>query len=133
MIHQIGTDGVVLVRRECDLQFGSDAIHAGDQHRLAHPAKIRREESAKPADSSQHLRAVRLADKGLNSTFELVAKVNINAGAGVSFLSLCHVERSETSRSVTLVRERILRLLRMTAKRYDALNSNDESLDYARA
>jgi len=37
---------------------------------------------------------VRFADKGLNSTFELVAKVNINAGARVGFLSLCHVERS---------------------------------------
>jgi hypothetical protein len=94
MIHQIGTDGVVFVRGEGDFQFSSHAIDAGDEHRLPHSAKIRREQSAEPPDSSQHLRAVRFADKGLNSTFELVAKVNINAGSGVGFLSLCHVERS---------------------------------------
>jgi hypothetical protein len=94
MIDQIGAHGVMLVRRERDLQFGADAIYAGDEHRLPYSAKIRREQPAEPPDSSQHLRAVRFADKGLNSMFELVAKVNINAGAGVGFLSLCHVERS---------------------------------------
>src|SRR4029077_10885460 len=94
MIHQIGTDGVVFVRGEGDFQFGSDAINARDEHRLPHSTKIRREQPTEPANFSQHLRAVRVADKGLNSTFELVAKVNINAGAGVGFLSLCHVERS---------------------------------------
>src|SRR6266550_2859877 len=41
MIEQIGADGVMLVRRECDLQFGADAIYACDQYRLAHSAKIR--------------------------------------------------------------------------------------------
>jgi hypothetical protein len=85
MIHQIGTDGVVFVHGEGDFQFSSHAIDAGDEHRLPHSAKIRREQPAKPPDSSQHLRAVRFADKGLNSTLELVAKVNINAGASVSF------------------------------------------------
>src|SRR5207248_9196394 len=80
MIHQIGTDGVVFVRGESDFQFGSHAIDAGDEHRLPHSTKIRREQPAKPPDSSEHLRAVRFADKGLNSTLELVAKVKINAG-----------------------------------------------------
>jgi hypothetical protein len=94
MIHQIGTDGVVFVRGEGDFQFGSHAINAGDEHRLPHSAKIRREQPTEPPNFPQHLRAVRFADKGLNSTFELVAKVNINTSARVGFLSLCHVERS---------------------------------------
>ena len=38
------------------------------------------------ADFPQYLSSMRLADKRLNSTFELVAKVNIDAGAGVSLL-----------------------------------------------
>src|SRR5258708_31914413 len=94
MIHQIGTDGVMFVRGEGDFQFSSHAIDAGDEHRLPHSVKIRRKQPTEPPNSSQHFRAVRFADKGLNSTLELVAKVNINAGASVSFLSLCHVERS---------------------------------------
>src|SRR4029079_10821404 len=94
MIHQIGTDCVVCVHGEGDFQFSSHAIDAGDEHRLPHSAKIRREQPAKPPDATQNLGPVRFADKGWNATFELVAKVNINTGASVSFLSLCHVERS---------------------------------------
>src|SRR4029077_11221510 len=85
MIHQIETDGVVFVRGEGDFQFSSQAIDAGDEHRLPHSAKIRREQAAKAPDSSHHLRPVRFVDKGLNSMLELVAKVNINASASVSF------------------------------------------------
>src|SRR5437867_11785960 len=33
VIHQIGADGVVPVRRESDFHFRADAIDAGDQHR----------------------------------------------------------------------------------------------------
>src|SRR4030095_671162 len=55
VIHKIGTDGVVFVRGEGDLQLGADAVDARDQHRLTHRAEIRGEQATEPSDFSQHL------------------------------------------------------------------------------
>src|SRR5262252_7219364 len=84
MIDQIGTDGVMLVRHERDLQFGADAIDTRDQYRFTHSAKIRRKESAESADFSQHYRTMRLAHKRLNSALQFIAEINVDAGASVS-------------------------------------------------
>ena len=82
MVHEIGADGVVPVQREGDLQFRADAVDARDQHRLAHPGKIRRERGRRirrffPSTSG----TVRLPDAGLNSALERIAEVDIDAGA----------------------------------------------------
>ena len=37
---------------------------------------------------------MRLAHERLDSALQFVAKINVDAGAGVSFLSFCHVERN---------------------------------------
>src|SRR6266705_161254 len=94
MIHQIDADGVVPVHRKGHLQFCADAIDAGDQHWLAHPGKIRREQSAKAANFSKHFRIMCLPNESPDSLLQPVAQIDIYTGARVSFWFLCHVERS---------------------------------------
>ena len=63
MVDQIGADGVVLIQREGDLSVWSR------RHQRSRPApapafrKIRREQSAEPADLAQNLGAMRLATR----------------------------------------------------------------------
>ena len=35
MVHEVGTDGIVPVHREGDLELGADAVHGRHKHRLA--------------------------------------------------------------------------------------------------
>src|SRR5262249_52153627 len=88
MIYQIGADGVVLVQCERDLEFRPDAIGARDENWIVHSGKIRAKQTAKAADFSENLRAVRLADERLDSPFQLVAKIDIDPGARVSLFHL---------------------------------------------
>src|SRR6266705_6463450 len=92
MVHQIDADGVVPVHREGHLQFCADAIDANDQHWLAHPGKIRREQSAKAANFSEHFRTVCLPNESPDLLLQLVAQIDIYTGTRVSFLR--HIERS---------------------------------------
>ncbi len=87
MIDEILPDRVVTIRREGDFQFGAHAVHAGDKHGLLHAAEIGSKQAAEPANLAEHLGAVRLAHEFLDSAFDLVAEVHIDAGGGVGFFA----------------------------------------------
>src|SRR5207253_2241472 len=104
VIHHVGGDRVVPVRRKRDFQFCADAIDAGDQHRLAHVAKLCAKQTAEAADFSEHFGAVCSPNELLNVALELVAKIDIDAGRCISlFLSAHRFHRTSweiTSRSL---------------------------------
>ena len=72
--------------REGDLELGADAIHAGDEHRLAVFRDVQREQAAEAADLAEHLGPMRGREQLRQSGFDLVAQININARAGVCLL-----------------------------------------------
>ncbi len=96
VVDQIGADGVVAVEGEGDLQFRPDAIDAADQHRLAEPAKIRREKSAEPADFPEHFRSMRLPDESVNSALQPVPEIDVDPGAGIGFFLRRHEDGAAT-------------------------------------
>src|SRR5262249_4909039 len=67
-----------------------------------HAKKVRSKQRAKAADFSEYLRAVSLLYERLNLAFELVAKIEINAGARVCLPSRCHPERMRRISQVTV-------------------------------
>ena len=93
VIHEIGTHGVVPVHGEGDLQLRADAIHARDQDRLAHPGKVRREETAESADFPENLGTMRALDARLNPPFDEIAQVHVDPGEGVGFPDFFIVHR----------------------------------------
>ena len=96
MIHQVGPDGVVPIRGERDFHFSAYAIDARDQNWIVQAAKIRSEQSTKPADFSEHLWPMGLPNESLEAVLEPISKINIYARARISFFFLfCHVDRSE--------------------------------------
>src|SRR5205823_13532918 len=63
VVNQIGADGVVLVHCERDFQFRPNTIDARDEYRFVHSVKVRRKQTAKAAEFSKHLHAVRSLDE----------------------------------------------------------------------
>ena len=86
MVDEVGPDRVVPVHRKRDLQFRPDAVDAGNEHRLAHPGKIRRKEPAEAANLSQHFRSVRLPNESMNAALQSIAEIDVNASARISLL-----------------------------------------------
>ena len=87
MVDQVLADGVVPVHGKGDLELGADAIHAGDQHRLAvslrtFSANRPPNPPTLPSTSGPMRRGQQLRQRG----FDPVAQINIHAGAGVCFL-----------------------------------------------
>src|SRR5207245_1110907 len=89
MIDEIGANGVVLVQRECDLQFRADAINARDQNWIVHLSEIRAKQPAESADFIQHLRPVGLPNEALDAALESIAKIDIYARRCISLFCLC--------------------------------------------
>ncbi len=83
VVYEVGADRVVAIHRERDLQLGADAIHARDQHRLAHAGEVRGEEPAEAADFPEHLRAMRAFHARLDALLDEIAEVNIYARSRV--------------------------------------------------
>ena len=86
MVHEILADGVMAVRGKGDFEFRANAIDAGDKHGIFHSPEIGTEETSESTDFSEHFRAVRGADEGVDSFFDCVAEVHIDPGGGVGFL-----------------------------------------------
>jgi len=86
MVHQIRTNGVMLVHRERDLQLGAHAVHGRHQDRLAILLQIERKQPAEPAHLAQHLTAMRGREQLRQRGFDFIAQIDVNAGGGVSFL-----------------------------------------------
>ncbi len=90
MIDEIGADCAVPVHRECNFQFRADTVDARCQYRIAHPGKLYSKQTAEAAGFTEHFRPVRLPDELPDSSFELVAKIDIYARARVGFLLFVH-------------------------------------------
>ena len=86
MVHEIGADGVVPVHRECDFELGADAVHRRHEDRLAIFFSVEREQTAEAADLAEHLATMRRGEQLRQRRLDLVAQINVNTGAGVSFL-----------------------------------------------
>ena len=80
--HQIDPDGVVLAGEERQLQLGSDAVGADDEHRLAIPAG-NFEEASEAADARQHLGPGGAAGERLDALDQRVALLDVDAGVAV--------------------------------------------------
>ena len=85
MIDQVLTDGVVPIHGKSDLQFGPDAIDAGDEHWLPVLPAIEGEQTAKAADLPQDLGTPGRGEQSGQSGFDGVAQINIDSRAGVGF------------------------------------------------
>ena len=90
MVDEVLADGVVAVHQHGDLEFGADAVDAGDEHRVAHFGKMGAEKAAEAADFAEHFGAVGRFDEGGQAGLDLVAKVNVNSGAGIGFQAVAH-------------------------------------------
>ena len=81
--HQVDADGVVAIELERELELGTHAIGAGNEHRLAilagHAAQ-----RAKAADAGHHFRTHRPLGKGLDVFDERIAGVDIYSGIAIS-------------------------------------------------
>ncbi len=86
MVHEILADGIVAIGREGDFQLGADAVHAGDKHRFLHALEVGLEKTAEAADFTENLGTVGGANEGVNTLFDFVAEVHIDAGGGIGFL-----------------------------------------------
>ena len=102
MVDQVLADGVVAVHREGELELGADAIHAGDQHRLAVFAHVQREEAAEAADLAEHLGPMRGPRASRQGGLDPVAQVNIDARAGVCLLFHGRESSGQRGRSPSL-------------------------------
>jgi len=79
---------------EGDLEFGADAIRAGDQHGALISLEIRREERAEAADAAEYTASEGLLRERLDALFRLIATGDIDASVGVSDLfGLCCGQR----------------------------------------
>ena len=58
--HEIDADGIMLVKRERQLELGAHPIGGSHQHRRFHPGKIRFEQAAETADIGQDAVDLRL-------------------------------------------------------------------------
>jgi hypothetical protein len=86
MVHEVRADGVVPVQREGELELGADAVHGGDEDRLAIFFHVQREQAAEAADLAEHLAAMRAGEQLRQGGFDFISEINVHAGGGVSFL-----------------------------------------------
>ena len=85
MVHQVLAHGVMASGGEGDLQFRAHAVHAGDEHRIAHPFEIRAEEAAEAADLAEHFRPVRDLHHVVDAALDGVAEIDVHARLRVGF------------------------------------------------
>ena len=86
MVDEVGADGVVLVHREGNFEFGADAVHGRHEHRFAVFFQVQRKQTAEAADLAEHLAPVRRGQHLWQGGFDLVAQINVHAGRGISLL-----------------------------------------------
>ena len=87
MIDQILPDRVMAIHGKGDFQLGADAIHAGNEDRVAEFFDIQREQSAEPADLAEDLAAAGGSEQLRQGGLDPVAQVNIDSRRRVSFLT----------------------------------------------
>src|SRR5262249_20907018 len=79
MIHQIGTDSVVHVHFEGELQLGADAINTRHEDRVEVFGLVHGEEPAKSADLTQHPFGKRFVGEVFNALLGAVGLIDIDA------------------------------------------------------
>ena len=83
VVHQIAAHGVVQVHHESEFQLGADAIHAGNQHRLAEFLFVDRKHAAEAANLTYHSLGEGAMGKIFDSLLSSVGAVDINTAVSV--------------------------------------------------
>src|SRR5574337_1403052 len=81
--HEVDADGVVAPALDGELEFGADAVGAGDQHRVL-VAGGAFHQRADAADAAQHFRPAGAYRGRCDALHQRVARVNIHTGVAVS-------------------------------------------------
>ena len=90
--HAVDAHGVVLVHEERDLQFGSHAVRAADQHGIFHARKIERKQSAEPAYVAHHAFGDGARDMAFHQFDRFIARGDVHARGFVAFaVTLFHI------------------------------------------
>src|SRR6185312_7838345 len=84
VIHQIAAHRVVQVHHESKFQFCADAIHAGDQHRLAKLLLVDGIHAAEAADLAHHSFGKGAMGQVLDALLGTVGAINVDAAVGIS-------------------------------------------------
>src|SRR6185312_15151774 len=83
--------GVVQVHHERNFELGANAIHAGNQHRIAKLFSVDGEHAPEAADFAHHSRSERAMGQVFNALLGAVGAVNINAAIGIGDGSLFQI------------------------------------------
>lgn len=86
MVDQVNADGIMPVQGVGNLEFATDSVNAGDQHRLLKPLEFK--EAAKEPRAGQDLRAEGSPGILCNQLLELIGGGNIDAGSGIVIFNL---------------------------------------------
>jgi hypothetical protein len=73
-----------------EAQLRTDAVGAGNQHRLAIPVERDFDQGAEAANPGEHLLAHRAFHDGFDAFDEFVTRVDIDAGIAISQSGLSH-------------------------------------------
>jgi hypothetical protein len=83
VIDEVGADGVVDAEFEGDLELGTNAVCARDQHRLREFFEIEREEAAEAADLGEHVLVECFAREHFDALLGAVAGRDVDACRGI--------------------------------------------------
>ena len=96
--HAVNTDGIVLIHQHCNLEFGTDAVRAGNQHRLFHALQIGQEQTAESADAVNRTGYSGSGDMLLHQLDSLVTGSHIHACLCIALRKtvffVCHSKNS---------------------------------------
>ena len=84
MVDNVVTDRVELLHEGGDHEFGSNAVDAGDEHRLFVFRQINLKESAETADGGEHFGAFRRREFLFDAREQFRGEIDVNAGFFVS-------------------------------------------------
>src|SRR6202012_3098188 len=99
VIDQVLPHGVMDAELKGDLEFGADAVRAGNEHRTLISLQVRCEERTEAANAAEHAPGEGLLRECLDALLGLIAAGDVDAGIGVSdLLALCCGQRDSFQR-----------------------------------
>ena len=85
MVDEIRPDGVVRVHCKGNLEFCANAVHAGNQDRLAILPDVESEQTPEASHFAKHFSAMRGRQQLRQRRLDLVAQINVHSRTGISF------------------------------------------------
>src|SRR5262249_54558617 len=76
VVDEVLTDGVVPIHRERELQFGTDAIGAGNEHWPAIPPDVQRKQTSESTNFAEHATAASRTKQLGQGRFDLVPQID---------------------------------------------------------